>query len=152
MPFQIEIGGKANAQLADLDAAIGASVERKIQWLGENAAVMVHRRLVGMPEDLAGLCKLRVGDYRVLYWNFPLRNWFASTASNTVLRSIGVFSAISYNLLTHFSSFSREDTVVVSPTFTLIKIATMREFVQKCSSRDRREPPRNPLAKPLLNS
>jgi mRNA interferase RelE/StbE len=29
---------------------------------------MIHRRLVGMPDDLAGLCKLRVGDWRVLYW------------------------------------------------------------------------------------
>jgi mRNA-degrading endonuclease RelE of RelBE toxin-antitoxin system len=29
---------------------------------------MVHRRLVGMPDDLAGLCKLRVGDWRILYW------------------------------------------------------------------------------------
>ena len=21
-----------------------------------------------MPDDLAGLCKLRIGDYRILYW------------------------------------------------------------------------------------
>jgi mRNA interferase RelE/StbE len=74
MPHRVEIGGKADAQLADLDAAIGASVERKIQWLAENAGVMVHRRLVGMPADLAGLCKLRVGDYRILYWNYPAQN------------------------------------------------------------------------------
>ena len=73
MPYQVEIGRKAYAQLAELDAAVGASVERKIQWLAENAAVMVHRRLVGMPADLAGLCKLRVGDYRILYWNYPAR-------------------------------------------------------------------------------
>ncbi|MGA3170701.1 MAG: type II toxin-antitoxin system RelE/ParE family toxin [Chthoniobacteraceae bacterium] len=71
MPYRVEIGSKADAQLTELDPAIGAGVERKIQWLAENAAVMVHRRLVGMPEDLAGLCKLRVGDYRVLYWNYP---------------------------------------------------------------------------------
>jgi mRNA interferase RelE/StbE len=71
MPYQVEVGGKADTQLAELDAAIGASVERKIHWLAENAAVMVHRRLVGMPEDLAGLCKLRVGDYRILYWVYP---------------------------------------------------------------------------------
>lgn len=71
MSYRVEIGSKANSQLNELDAAIGQSVERKIQWLAENAAVMVHRRLVGMPEDLAGLCKLRVGDYRVLYWNYP---------------------------------------------------------------------------------
>ena len=66
MPYQVEVGGKADTQLAELDAAIGASVERKIHWRAENAAVMIHRRLVGMPEDLAGLCKLRVGDYRIL--------------------------------------------------------------------------------------
>jgi len=71
MPYRVEIGSNANAQLAELDAAIGGSIERKIQWLAENAAVMVHRRLVGMPTDLAGLCKLRVGDYRILYWNYP---------------------------------------------------------------------------------
>jgi mRNA-degrading endonuclease RelE of RelBE toxin-antitoxin system len=29
---------------------------------------MIHRRLVGMPDDLAGLCKLRTGDWRILYW------------------------------------------------------------------------------------
>ena len=67
MSYQVEIGGKADAQLAGLDTAIGAGVERKIQWLADNAAGMVHRRLVGMPADLAGLCKLRVGDYRILY-------------------------------------------------------------------------------------
>jgi len=44
-----------------------AAVERKIIWLAQNAAVMVHRRLVGMPDELAGLCKVRVGDRRILY-------------------------------------------------------------------------------------
>ncbi len=73
MSYQVEIGGKADAQLAGLDTAIGAGVERKIQWLADNAAGMVHRRLVGMPEDLAGLCKLRVGDYRILYWIYPAK-------------------------------------------------------------------------------
>ena len=50
MSYQVEVGGNADAQLAALDAAIGASVERKIQWLAANAPGMVHRRLVGMPE------------------------------------------------------------------------------------------------------
>ena len=69
--FRIEIGKHADGQLAALDPVIGASVERRIQWLAENAGVMVHRRLVGMPEDLAGLCKLRIGDWRILYWVYP---------------------------------------------------------------------------------
>jgi mRNA interferase RelE/StbE len=73
MSYQVEIGSKADAQLAGLDAAIGAGVECKIQWLAENAAGMVHRRLVGMPDDLAGLCKLRIGDYRILYWIYPAK-------------------------------------------------------------------------------
>jgi mRNA interferase RelE/StbE len=68
MSYRVEIGSRADAQLAELDSAIGASVERKIQCLAENAAVMIHRRLVGMPYDLAGLCKLRIGDWRILYW------------------------------------------------------------------------------------
>ena len=68
MSYRIEVGPKADAQLGVMDAAIGASVERKIFWLGENAATIVHRRLVNMPDALSGLCKLRVGDYRILYW------------------------------------------------------------------------------------
>ena len=71
MPYEVEVGDKADVQLSRLDTAIGESVERKIQWLRENAAAMIHRRLVGMPDDLAGLCKLRVGEYRILYWVYP---------------------------------------------------------------------------------
>jgi mRNA-degrading endonuclease RelE of RelBE toxin-antitoxin system len=60
--YRIEIGPKAETQLAKLDAAIAASIERKILWLSQNAANMLHRRLVGMPDELSGLCKLRIGD------------------------------------------------------------------------------------------
>ena len=68
MSYQVEIGSRADAQLAELDTAIGVSIERKIQWLAKNAATVVHRRLVGMPDALAGLSKLAIGDYRILYW------------------------------------------------------------------------------------
>jgi mRNA interferase RelE/StbE len=68
MAYRVEVGPKANAQLSELDSTIGSAVEHKIIWLAQNAAVMIHRRLVGMPDDLAGLCKIRVGDWRVLYW------------------------------------------------------------------------------------
>ena len=37
MPYRVKVGSKADTQLAELDAAIGASVERKILWLAENA-------------------------------------------------------------------------------------------------------------------
>ena len=68
MVYRVEVGRRADAQLADLDSTIGASIERKILWLAENASVIVHRRLAGIPDDLAGLCKLRIGDWRILYW------------------------------------------------------------------------------------
>jgi mRNA-degrading endonuclease RelE of RelBE toxin-antitoxin system len=68
MAYRVEVGPKAIAQLNELDATVGSAVERKIAWLAENAALMIHRRLVGMPDDLAGLCKLRAGDWRILYW------------------------------------------------------------------------------------
>jgi mRNA interferase RelE/StbE len=68
MAYRVEVGRKASTQLGELDPAVSSAVERKIIWLAQNAAVMVHRRLVGMPDDLAGLCKLRVGDWRILYW------------------------------------------------------------------------------------
>jgi mRNA interferase RelE/StbE len=68
MAYRVEVGPRASIQLEKLDATVLSAVERKIIWLAQNAAVMVHRRLVGMPEDLSGLCKLRVGDWRILYW------------------------------------------------------------------------------------
>jgi mRNA interferase RelE/StbE len=67
MAYQVEIGPQAQAQFDRLDSAIAASIERKIVWLALHASDVLHRRLVGMPPDLEGLCKLRVGDYRVLY-------------------------------------------------------------------------------------
>jgi mRNA-degrading endonuclease RelE of RelBE toxin-antitoxin system len=69
MAYRVEVGPQAGVQLSGLDPAVGAAIERKIIWLAENAEVMMHRRLVGMPHDLAGLCKLRVGDWRILYWD-----------------------------------------------------------------------------------
>jgi mRNA-degrading endonuclease RelE of RelBE toxin-antitoxin system len=74
LAYRIEIGPKASTQLNELDPTVGSAVERKIIWLAQNAAVMVHRRLVGMPEDLVALCKLRVGDWRILYWIYHTEN------------------------------------------------------------------------------
>lgn len=65
MAYRVEIGPKASAQLSELDPTVALAVERKIICLAQNAADMIHRRLVGMPDDLAGLCKLRIGDWRI---------------------------------------------------------------------------------------
>ena len=50
--------------LADLDRPIAERVADKLRWLAENAGAVRHKPLRG---DLAGLYKLRVGDWRVLY-------------------------------------------------------------------------------------
>lgn len=73
MAYRVEVGSRAEAQLAALDPVIGASIERKIAWLAENGTVMVHRRMVGMPDDLSALCKLR------------LRNGFASDSFDAAI-------------------------------------------------------------------
>lgn len=57
MAYALEIGSNADAQLERLDSAIGTTIENKFVWLAENAPAIIHRRLVGMPDDLAGLCK-----------------------------------------------------------------------------------------------
>ena len=43
-------------------------------WYAEDAVPLDRERLHGVaPDDLAGLCKLRVGDYRILYWVYPAK-------------------------------------------------------------------------------
>ena len=53
MAYRVEIGRKASAQLSELDSTVALALERKIICLSQNAADMIHRRLVGMPDDLA---------------------------------------------------------------------------------------------------
>jgi mRNA-degrading endonuclease RelE of RelBE toxin-antitoxin system len=51
MAYRVEVGPRASIQLEKLNATVLSAVERKIIWLAQNAAVMVPRRLVGIPED-----------------------------------------------------------------------------------------------------
>ncbi len=45
MAYRVEVGPRASIQLEKLNATVLSAVERKIIWLAQNAAVMVHRRL-----------------------------------------------------------------------------------------------------------
>ena len=38
MAYRVEVGPNARRQLDELDAAVGAAVERKMIWLAQNAA------------------------------------------------------------------------------------------------------------------
>jgi mRNA-degrading endonuclease RelE of RelBE toxin-antitoxin system len=57
----------AEADLGTLDASARRRVLQRMVWLRENAAAIIHHRLINMPDDLAGLCRFRVGDHRILY-------------------------------------------------------------------------------------
>jgi mRNA interferase RelE/StbE len=54
----------AARELASLDAKVARRVTSRIHWLAENWQDAKAEALSG---DLAGLFKLRVGDYRVIY-------------------------------------------------------------------------------------
>jgi mRNA interferase RelE/StbE len=54
----------AVSDLKRLDKRAAAAVVQRIRWLGENADSIIPKRLAG---PLSGLCKLREGDYRIIY-------------------------------------------------------------------------------------
>ena len=67
MAYRIIVLPSAETDLEKLDPDLRRRILRRIVWLGENASQVVHHRLANMPDELAGLCRLRVGNYRVLY-------------------------------------------------------------------------------------
>ena len=73
MEYQLVVLPAAEADLEDLATEARIGVIRRLEWLRVNASVVIHHRLQGLPEDLTGLCRLRSGDYRILYWHYPAR-------------------------------------------------------------------------------
>jgi mRNA-degrading endonuclease RelE of RelBE toxin-antitoxin system len=66
--YSLVILKSAETDMDALDAPTRIRIVERLEWLGKNADQVAHHRLQGMPEKLAGLCRFRVGDYRVLYW------------------------------------------------------------------------------------
>jgi mRNA interferase RelE/StbE len=62
--YRIHILQAASRELERLDRPIGRRIAQRIHWLVENLNAI---RLEALSGDLAGLYKLRVGDYRVIY-------------------------------------------------------------------------------------
>jgi len=62
--FRVEFLPEALEDLKRLDPAVVQRVFKKLRWLSENFDSLKPEGLSG---PLAGLLKLRVGDYRVLY-------------------------------------------------------------------------------------
>lgn len=59
---------EAEKSFKKLDSPIQKRIAQKIDWLAKNAESTIHHPLTSLPDDLRGLCKTRVGDYRILYW------------------------------------------------------------------------------------
>ena len=62
--YHIRVLESAAEDLSRLDKPVGRRVIERISWLGANLDAIRPEALSG---DFAGLFKLRVGDYRVIY-------------------------------------------------------------------------------------
>ena len=62
--YQIRMLDSATHELARLDKQIGQRIIKRIHWLAENLGDV---KPVALKGDLAGLYKLRSGNYRVIY-------------------------------------------------------------------------------------
>lgn len=66
--YKIILLSEAEKSFKKLDSPIQKRIAQKIDWLAENAENTIHHPLTSLPDDLRGLCRIRVGDYRILYW------------------------------------------------------------------------------------
>ena len=73
MAYRLVVLPSAEADLEALDPQVRRRVLRRLIWLRDNAAQIIHHRLANMPDDLAGLCRYRVGQHRILYWAYADR-------------------------------------------------------------------------------
>ena len=64
MTCEVALTPTAEEDLRRLDAPVADRVIEKLRWLAENADTVRVERLSGR---WRGVCKLRVGDYRVIY-------------------------------------------------------------------------------------
>ena len=73
MAYRVVVLPAGERDLGALDASVRRRVLLRIVWLGEHAAETIHHRMSNLPDDLSGLCRLRVGHYRILYWVYLQR-------------------------------------------------------------------------------
>lgn len=66
--YKITLLPDAEESFLNLDRPVQKRISQKIDWLSENADKIIHHPLTSLPADLHGLCRIRVGDYRILYW------------------------------------------------------------------------------------
>ena len=65
--YRIETTPEFEQDLSNLDRAVVQRIVRKLEWLAEHPETL-RFPLRHLPDDLQGLHKYRVGDYRLLLW------------------------------------------------------------------------------------
>jgi mRNA-degrading endonuclease RelE of RelBE toxin-antitoxin system len=66
--YKITFLSDAEESFKKLDKPIQHRIAQKIDWLAKNADRVIHHALTSLPDDLRGLCRMRLGDYRIIYW------------------------------------------------------------------------------------
>ena len=66
--YKVTLLPDAERSFKKLDQPVQVRIAVKIDWLATNAETIVHHPLTSLPDDLRGLCRLKVGDYRIIYW------------------------------------------------------------------------------------
>ncbi|MDJ0689347.1 MAG: type II toxin-antitoxin system RelE/ParE family toxin [Xenococcaceae cyanobacterium MO_188.B32] len=64
MEYSVEFKPKAVKNLEKMTATVQKRIFKKIKWLAQN---FEHIPPQSLTAELSGLCKLRTGDYRVIY-------------------------------------------------------------------------------------
>jgi len=65
--YRIETTPEFDEDLRRLDRGVARRVVEKVEWLAEHPETLRYP-LRHLPDDLKGLHKYRIGDYRVLLW------------------------------------------------------------------------------------
>jgi mRNA-degrading endonuclease RelE of RelBE toxin-antitoxin system len=61
--YQVIFLPDAEESFKTLDKTVQKRIAIKIDWLAENAEKVIHHPLKSLPDDLLGLCRMRIGDY-----------------------------------------------------------------------------------------
>ncbi|OGF58640.1 MAG: hypothetical protein A2Y62_11580 [Candidatus Fischerbacteria bacterium RBG_13_37_8] len=66
--YKVTFLPNAEKSFKNFDRQMQKRIAHKIDWLSEYAEEIVHHPLTSLPDDLRGLCRIRVGDFRIIYW------------------------------------------------------------------------------------
>ena len=72
--YKITFLPDAEESFKKLDKPVQKRIAQKIDWLADNADKVIHHPLTSLPDDLRGLCRMRFGDYRIIYWVYAETN------------------------------------------------------------------------------